>query len=120
MKRLLIAAAVVASTLPVLAQQSARRPSAAHGREVFLKVGCFACHGTVGQGGAGAILAPNTIPLAAFQTWVRNGSPGWSVTNGMPAFSPRALSDDDLADVHEYLATLPAPKPAKEIPALND
>jgi len=118
-----IAIAVLVSTLPALAQQlvpNARRPSAAHGREVFLKLGCQACHGTVGQGGAGAVLAPNTIPLAAFQTWVRNGTPGWSVASGMPAWSPRVLSDDDLVDVREYLATLPAPRAAKDIPLLND
>src|SRR5512138_1706399 len=120
MKRFLIAAAIVTSTLPVLAQQAAHKPSAAHGREVFLKLGCYTCHGTVGQGGAGAILAPNTIPLAAFQTWVRNGTPGWSVTSGMPGWSQRYLSDDEVADVHEYLATLAPPKPAKDIALLND
>ena len=122
MKRLLIALALLGCGLSTLAQQTAspRRASAAHGREVFLKLGCQACHGTVGQGGAGAVLAPNTIPLAAFQVWVRNGTPGWSVTSGMPGWSPRVISDDDLADVHEYLATLPAPKAVKDIPQLND
>jgi mono/diheme cytochrome c family protein len=122
MKNLLIAVALLGCGLSTLAQQTAspRRPSAAHGREVFLKLGCHACHGTVGQGGAGAVLAPNTIPLAAFQTWVRNGTPGWSIANGMPGWSPRVISDDDLADVREYLATLPAPKAAKDIPQLND
>ena len=122
MKRLLIAVALLGCGLSTSAQQttSARRPSAAHGREVFLKLGCFACHGTVGQGGAGAVLAPNTIPLAAFQTWVRNGTPGWSVTNGMPGWSSRVISDEDLADVHEYLATLPPPKAVKDIQQLND
>jgi mono/diheme cytochrome c family protein len=122
MKRLLIAFALLGCSLSTFAQQTAntRRPSAAHGREVFLKLGCHACHGTVGQGGAGAVLAPNTIPLAAFQTWVRNGTPGWSVTSGMPGWSPRVISDDDLADVREYLATLPAPKAVKDIPQLSD
>ena len=120
MKKLILAAAIVGSTLPVFAQQAGRKPSATHGREVYLTLGCYTCHGTVGQGGAGAILAPNTLPLAAFQTWVRNGTPGWSVTSGMPGWSQRVLSDDDLADVHEYLATLPPPKPAKDIPLLND
>jgi len=118
-----MAAALFASTLPLLAQPpaaGARRPAATHGREVYLRIGCHACHGTVGQGGAGAVLAPNTIPLAAFQTWVRNGTPGWSVASGMPAFPPRVLSDDDLADIREYLATLPAPKPVKDLPLLND
>ena len=122
MKRLLITLVLLGCGLSAWAQPTAgsHRPSASHGREVYLKLGCFACHGTVGQGGAGAVLAPNTIPLAAFQTWVRNGTPGWSVASGMPGWSARVISDDDLADVREYLATLPAPKPAKDIPALND
>src|SRR4029077_4952908 len=87
MKRWLIALALLGCGLSTFAQQTARgrRPSAAHGREVYLKLGCFACHGTVGQGGAGAVLAPNTIPLAAFQTWVRNGSPGCARPEGVPA-----------------------------------
>ena len=43
MKRLLIAVALLGCGLSTLAQQtpSTRRPSAAHGREVFLKLGCF-------------------------------------------------------------------------------
>jgi len=122
MKRSLIAAALLVSVLPALAQQteSARRPSAANGQAIFLRTGCFTCHGTVGHGGAGPALAPNTLPLAAFQTWVRNGTPGWSVERGMPAFSPRVLPDADLADVREYLATRPAPRAVKDIPLLND
>jgi mono/diheme cytochrome c family protein len=121
-KRWLIAVASFACAFATFAQQAAdaRRPSAAHGREVFMKLGCFTCHGTVGQGGAGAVLAPNTIPLAAFQTWVRNGTPGWSVERGMPAWSPAVLPDADLADVREYLAALPRPKAAKDIALLND
>jgi mono/diheme cytochrome c family protein len=123
MKRFLIVTIVLAAAWPALSQQSppsAHRPSAVHGREVFLSLGCYTCHGTVGQGGAGATLAPNTLPLAGFAAWVRNGTPGWSVANGMPSFSQRVVSDDDLADVREYLATLPAPRPAKDIPLLND
>ncbi len=41
-----------------------------------MRVGCYTCHGTVGQGGAGARLAPNTMPLAAMQVWVRGGDAG--------------------------------------------
>ncbi len=66
MKRLLIALALLGCGLSTLAQQTAstRRASAAHGREVFLKLGCFACHGTVGQGGASTAPAPPcpTVP----------------------------------------------------------
>jgi hypothetical protein len=29
------------------------------------------------------------------------------------------VSDQDLRDIHAYLATVPAPPPAKDIPLLN-
>lgn len=121
MKRSLLAIALLGCAVPALAQQpaGARRPSAANGQAVFMRLGCYTCHGTVGHGGAGPALAPGTLPLPAFQTWVRHGTPGWSVASGMPAFSQRLLPDADLADVREYLATRPAPRPAKDIALLN-
>lgn len=95
------------------------RSSAANGKTVYLRIGCQACHGTVGQGGAGARLAPNTLPLAAFETWVRNGTPGWSIARGMPAFPESVISDDELGDVRAYLASLPPPPALKDVPLLN-
>ena len=45
------------------------------GATVFMTVGCYTCHGTVGQGGVGPRLAPNPLPMAAFANFVRNGTP---------------------------------------------
>ena len=84
-----------------------------------MRVGCYTCHGTVGHGGAGARLAPNPLPLSAFIVWVRNGPPGWSVASGMPAFPAATITDEELADVRAYLASLPAPRAVKNIPLLN-
>jgi ubiquinol-cytochrome c reductase cytochrome c subunit len=95
------------------------RAAVANGQSVYMIVGCFACHGTVGHGGAAPRLAPNTLPLAGFETWVRNGTPGWSFTSGMPAYSAAVLGDADLADVRAYLASLPPPPAADDIPLLN-
>ncbi len=95
------------------------RAAAANGQTVYLRVGCFTCHGTVGHGGAAPRLAPNTLPLQAFETWVRNGTPGWSFASGMPAFPTAALDDAELADVRTDLASLPAPPPVDEIPLLS-
>ena len=119
MKQLLIASALLCLA-SIAAAQSARtdRASAENGKSVFLRVGCFTCHGTVGHGGAAPRLAPNTLPLPGFTTWVRNGTPGWTVASGMPAFPVSVLSDADLADVRAYLASLPAPPPVAEIPLL--
>ena len=98
---------------------STEAPSPANGKVVYLRAGCNTCHGTVGHGGAGTRLAPNPLPLTAFQNWVRKGTPGWSVRGGMPAFSAAILSDKELADVRAYLASLPAPPAPNSIPLLN-
>jgi mono/diheme cytochrome c family protein len=84
-----------------------------------MRAGCYACHGTVGQGGAGTRLTPDTLPLAVFENWIRKGTPGWSTRSGMPAFSTAILTDSELADVYAFLASLPAPPDAKDIPLLN-
>ena len=94
--------------------------NAQNGKIVFMKAGCYACHGTVGQGGAGARIAPNPLAPAAFTAYVRKGGPNHSVFGGMPAYPPNVLSDADLADIRAYLATIPAPPSAKTIPLLNN
>lgn len=121
MKTTLIAGAVLGLFLQSAAdsQQTASRASAASGRAAYLRVGCDACHGTVGQGGAGARLSPYTLPLEAFRVWVRNGSPGWSFARGMPGFPADVLNDAELTDVQAFLASLPAPKAVEDIPLLN-
>jgi mono/diheme cytochrome c family protein len=118
-KQLLAASALLSLALSAAAQ-SARsdRTAAANGENVFLRVGCFTCHGTVGHGGAAPRLAPNTLPLAGFTIWVRNGTPGWTFGSGMPAFPTSVISDTELADIRVYLASLPAPRPVADIPLL--
>jgi mono/diheme cytochrome c family protein len=37
----------------------------------------------------------------------------------MPAFTDKVVSDEDVADIYAFLKSLPAPKPAKDIPLLN-
>ena len=120
-KALLLATALVCTLSGAAHAQSAKstRPSATNGKTVFMRVGCYTCHGTVGQGGAGARLAPNTMPLAAMQVWVRGGTPGWSIARGMPAFPTGAISDSELADVQAYLASLPAPPKPDDIALLR-
>jgi hypothetical protein len=67
--------------------------------------------------GAAPRLAPNTLPLEGFMTWLRNGTPGWTIATGMPAFSASVLSDAELADVRTYLASLP-PRAIAVLPLL--
>jgi ubiquinol-cytochrome c reductase cytochrome c subunit len=86
------------------------------GRQLFMSVGCYSCHGTVGQGGersAGPRIAPDPMPLEALKVFVRNPP------EGMPRFDARFLSDGQVEDIHRYLSSIPKGRSAKDIPLLQ-
>ena len=62
MKKLGTALLLAGGTWALMAQAPSGG-NAANGKQIFMKQGCFRCHGTDGQGGAGRRLTPN--PLAA-------------------------------------------------------
>jgi len=98
----------------LLASDGALAASAEKGKAAFVKNGCWQCHGFQGQGGvAGAKLAPEPIPEEAFVAFVR------TTNRAMPSYSEAVLSNDDLADIHAYLASIPKPPDPKSIPLLN-
>lgn len=96
----------------ILGSAVARAQNPANGKATFIKQGCARCHGTDGQGGAGARLAPNPPALPVMLKYVRNP------TGAMPPYTNQ-VSDADIADIRAYLATVPAPPPVKDIPLLN-
>ena len=90
--------------------------NAAHGKELFLKYSCYACHGFSGQNGPGARLVPMKIAQAGFIAYVRNPPR----PNQMPSYSAKAVPDADMADIYAYLKTLADSAPsAKSVPLLN-
>ena len=92
----------------VLSIQASAATDAGH--DLFMKKGCYQCHGTVGQGGiAGPSLAPKTMPYAAFSIFVRTPA------NQMPPFSEKVLSDAELRSIHAYLTSLPKSPAADSI-----
>jgi mono/diheme cytochrome c family protein len=98
------------AALPILAQNG----NAEKGKREFVKLGCYTCHGYEGQGGgAGAKLAPHPIPAKNLIAYVRHPS------GTMPPFTAKVASDEQLLDIHAYLASIPAPPPVKDIPLLN-
>lgn len=112
MKRFFTLAALMTGAL--LAQSAGGQGNAENGHKIFLKDGCYSCHGYDGHGGVGAKLAPKPIPTAAFIAYVRHPAPG-----GMPTYSVKVVSDADLTDVWAYLKSIPEPRPAKDISLLN-
>jgi mono/diheme cytochrome c family protein len=103
-------AMLVALVLQVCAADAA---SPEHGKAVFMKMGCWQCHGTVGQGGAGPRIAPDPLPYDTLAAFVRTTS------RAMPPYREKILSDADLADIHAYLQSIPAPAKPETIPLLR-
>jgi len=97
----------------VVAAAPAFSQSAENGKKLFEKFGCYTCHGHMGQGGAGARLAPRTISAAALRAYVRHPA------GSMPPYTAKVVSDAELADIRAYLASVRAPPPLKDSPLLN-
>ena len=92
----------------------ARAASAENGKRLFMKVGCYECHGTQGQGGsAGPRIAPDPMAFEALATFVRTSS------RQMPPFRQAILSDADLADIYAYMKSIPKPPDVAALPQLN-
>src|SRR5512141_1583028 len=80
--------------------------NAENGKRMFMRNGCFECHGTVGQGTiAGARIGPPPLNAQGLIRYVRRPA------GQMPAFTEKVMSDQELTDVYAYLKTIPAPKP---------
>ena len=106
-------AAFVAGVL--VAHGIAEASSAEKGKALFMKFGCWQCHGTQGQGAiSGPKLAPNPLPFDALSAFVRTTS------RGMPPYRENVLSNDDLADIYAYLQSVPKQPDYKTIPLLNE
>src|ERR1043166_7878029 len=89
-------------------------PSSANGRVLYVKVGCYACHGYQGQGGAaGPRIAPHPLPFDGLAAFVRTSS------GEMPPYTATLLSDNDLADIYAYLQSIPQPPALASVPLLK-
>jgi|SRR5947207_15336868 len=112
MKRILLLALV---TFPIVAAaQTAPAGNAENGKKLFMKENCYYCHGTTGQGGRdGARIAQTALNIQGMIRYVRQP------TGGMPAFTEKILTDQQLTDIYAYLKSLPAAKAAKDIPLLD-
>lgn len=116
-KYLILGALVLAISAPIAAQQVSDAPAGDphKGSQAFRANGCYACHGTVGHGGAwqGPKLAPEPIPYEAFIAQLREPA------KAMPRYSQKVLSDEDVADIYAYLRAVPRGKTAAQIRILQ-
>ena len=102
--------------LLVLGGTAAPAADAARGKEVYVKVGCYGCHGYDAQGAmTGPKLAPEPMPAEALATYIRNSAPTL-----MPPYSEKVLGDADVADIHAYLVSIKKPPSAKDLPLLSN
>jgi len=119
--RVIAAASVYLAMIGIFGAARAEDPppgDAANGKRLYLADGCFECHGRAGQGGRFNYLTPalaqEALPVDSFIAFLREAP------NDMPSFSEQVLSDKDAADIHAFLSSLPGPRPAKDIPILNN
>jgi ubiquinol-cytochrome c reductase cytochrome c subunit len=105
--------AAVFMALPLAAQNG----NAENGKRLFMRNGCYECHGTVGQGAGNnptaPKLAPKPLALTALIAYVRKPA------GNMPPYTSKVMSDAELADVHAYLVSIPEPPAVKDIPLLK-
>ena len=112
----LIVAAVLASELPLRGQAApAPAGNVDTGKKLFVERACWQCHGRAAQGGgiAGPRLAGRVAPWPTFSRYVRRP------TEEMIPYSPKMLSDVELADIYAWLRAIPAPPAVSSIPELN-
>jgi mono/diheme cytochrome c family protein len=95
------------------AQDESPRGNAQSGKQLFAEKGCYSCHGFVGQGSReGPRLTP-PLAFAAFIVQLR------TPRTIMPPYEAALVSDQQAADIHAYLASLPKPPDPKSVKLLQ-
>ena len=93
---------------------SASKGNAESGKALFMKIGCFECHGREGQGAVtGPRLNQNPITFARFNAYIRKPS------GEMPPYTTKVVSEQQAADIYAYLQSLPKPPAVESIPLLK-
>jgi mono/diheme cytochrome c family protein len=112
----LIIAATIALAVPSFAQ-GVSSGDAARGKEIYMRDGCYTCHGTTGASTSfvGPKLAHAGLTAGQIMRQLRHPQAQ------MPAYTEKVLPDSDVADLAAYIQTLQqGPTPTgKDIPLLN-
>jgi mono/diheme cytochrome c family protein len=114
-QRLMILAPLALAWFAATAFPQAKPGNAENGKRLYMRNGCYQCHGTVGQGGrAGPRLAQIKLPVGGFIAFVRNPP-----SSDMPQYRVKIMSDQELADVYAHIKSFPVPLAANSIAILN-
>ena len=81
---------------------------------MFDAIGCYSCHGFVGQGSRDGPRLTPVIPYEALLLQVR------TPRAEMPPFREKILSNQQVADIYAYLASLPKPPDPKTVRLLRE
>lgn len=109
-------AAALAAAIALGAQAQAPAGDAARGKAVYMKNMCYTCHGTVGQGGdrgSGPRIAYDVWPWEGFAQQVRHPR------ETMPRYDAMHVTDQDLADIYAYVASMKRGAKASDIDLLR-
>ena len=87
---------------------------AVNGKRIYISYGCYQCHNYAANGGvAGPRLAPRPLVFKEFITDVRKP------TAEMPPYTPKVVTDQEIADIYAFLLTIPPPPAAGSIAILK-
>ena len=111
----MLAAGVLAGVLGLSAAlaQNAPNGNVANGKKLYETIGCFQCHGYVGQGGAAGPKLIDPVPFPAFIVQLR------TPRQVMPPYTERVLSDQQVADIYAHVKTFPLPPDPSTISILK-
>jgi mono/diheme cytochrome c family protein len=112
---LCVAASALAQPPSASVGAEAPRGNAERGRALYVDRACWQCHGLAAQGGgiAGPRLAGRVQVWAVLSLYVRRP------TEEMIPYTAKVLPDNELADIFEWLRTLPPPLPVDRLPLLS-
>jgi mono/diheme cytochrome c family protein len=109
-----VAALIVTGT--AMAQDTAPAGSVQRGKQIYVDLACYSCHSLHGQGGGRGSwpkISTPLMPWTAFVGLIRRPP------RDMPAYTEKWVSDQAVADMYAYLASLKPAPAVKEVPLLG-
>jgi mono/diheme cytochrome c family protein len=110
MRHIFIAAALVLSAAPAVAQSA----DVKNGEKHYLSDGCYQCHGYAGQGAlmTGPRISRTAFTFEQFLNQLRNPA------NAMAPYEAAIMPEKTAADIYAYLKAMPEPPNPKDLKLL--